>query len=432
MKDVPQLAGAKHQPYWWDDAPRPPHVETALPKEVDVLIVGSGYTGLSAALTLARADRSVLICEAKEAGHGASSRNGGGCGTMPYKLSYAATETIFGERRALDLWREGSASVDYVEELVKAEQIACNFTRSGRFTGAHRPGEYEKEARRLEMLRRKLGHEGDMVPKAEQHRELGTDYYHGGRIVHRDASLHPGLYHQGLLDRVKSAGAIVADRTEVLGAERNGAGFTVRTRRGNVTARDVIVGTNGYTGGAFPFLERRVIPVKSQMIATEPLAPELMQRLMPKGRLINDTKRTRNYYRPSPDGTRILMGGRPTLRDAPIEVSARHLRDFLVQVFPELAETRITHAWDGNLGFTFDQLPHIGTHDGIHYACGYLGSGVAMSTYLGHKLGLRVLGSPDAHTVLDDRLFPTMPFYKGNPWFLSTVAAYYRFRDKFG
>jgi glycine/D-amino acid oxidase-like deaminating enzyme len=271
-----------------------------------------------------------------------------------------------------------------------------------------------------------------MVPRAEQHREIGSDFYHGGRMTPNDARLHPGLYHQGLLDRVTNAGAAIAANTPVTRIERDGDEFRVHTPCGAVTARDVVVGTNGYTGGAVPFLERRMIPVRSQMIATEPLPEALMARLMPQGRLINDTKRTRNYYRPSPDGKRILMGGRPTLRDAPLEVSARHLRDFLVRVFPELAETRITHSWDGKLGFTFDQLPHIGVHDGIHYAGGYLGSGVAMATYLGHKMGLRVLGSPEARTPLDDRYFPTMPFYRGKPWFLATIAAYYRLRDSIG
>jgi glycine/D-amino acid oxidase-like deaminating enzyme len=139
-----------------------------------------------------------------------------------------------------------------------------------------------------------------------------------------------------------------------------------------------------------------------------------------------------HYYRASHDGRRILMGGRPLLRNSEAEDAAPHLRRFMVNVWPELEDVAISHAWGGKLGFTFDKLPHIGDVDGVHYACGYLGSGVAMSAYLGHKIGLRMLGDPAGGTALDGRSFPTMPMYKGNPWFLSIVAAYYRVRDALG
>ncbi len=148
--------------------------------------------------------------------------------------------------------------------------------------------------------------------------------------------------------------------------------------------------------------------------------------------MIIDTKKTVHYYRASHDGRRILMGGRPLLRNSEATDAASHLRRFMLKVWPELEDAKITHAWGGKLGFTFDKLPHIGMIDGVHYACGYLGSGVAMSTYLGHKLGLRMLGDPAGETALDGLNFPTMPFYSGNPWFLSVVAAYYRVRDTIG
>lgn len=427
-----RLEGVKLEPYWWEEAPRPRVPEVPLPGEVDVAIVGSGYTGLSAALTLARAGRSVIVFEAEDPGFGASSRNGGGVGSAPYKLGFEKTVRLFGQARAVALWKEGVASVEHMAELVAQEQIHCHFVRSGRFVGAHRPADYDALAREVELLRRHTGYEAHMVPRSDQLGEIGSDLYHGGRFNVGDGVVHPGLFHQGLLERVRNAGALVAGRTPVAGVERQAAAFSVSTARGSVRAGNVIVGTNGYTGGAVPWLERRFIPVGSQMIATEPLPPETVSRLLPRGNMVVDTKRTVHYYRASPDGTRVLMGGRPLLRDAPWDVSAVDLREFLVKVFPDLAETKITHAWGGRLGFTFDKLPHIGVHDGIHYAGGYLGSGVAMSVWLGRKLGLKVLSDPEGATALDDRDFPTMPFYGGNPWFLTMVAAYYRVRDTIG
>jgi glycine/D-amino acid oxidase-like deaminating enzyme len=427
---MPRLTGLTLTPYWWEAAPRPTLPEASLPTEVDTLVVGSGYTGLSAALTLARAGRSVLVCEALEPGHGASSRNGGGVGTQPFKLGFMAMERQFGREGAIRVYREGMASVDYMEGLISREQIQCHFVRSGRFLGAWRPRDYEAMAGEVELLSRHVGYEMEMLPRAAQDRQIATDIYHGGRVNHGDGVVHPGLYHQGLLERVMQAGAGVAAHTPVTRVEREAKGFRVHTPRGTVLAGDVLVATNGYTAGAVPYLARRLIPVASQIIATEPLAPERVRRLMPAGNMVVDSKHTVHYYRTSPDGTRILMGGRPTLGEVAPEVSAAHLRHFMVRVFPELKDTRITHSWGGRLGFTFDKLPHIGVADGIRYAGGFQGSGVAMSTWLGHKMALQTLSSPEGATALDGRQFPTMPFYRGRPWFLTGVALWYRLLDK--
>ena len=301
----------------------------------------------------------------------------------------------------------------------------------GRFSGAHAPGHYEAMTRDTEALRRHVGVKIDMVPKAEQRRDIGSGVYHGGHLIHRDGGLHPALYHQGLLARAEAAGVAVAGHTPVTGIVRENGGFMVTTARGRIAARDVVVATNGYTGKVTPWFRRRLVPVGSFMIATEPLEAEVMARLMPRGRMLTDSKRILYYFRPSPDGARILFGGRAAIANDDRRVTGTRLHRFMTGVFPELADVKITHSWSGNVAFSFDKLPHAGVNDGMHYALGYCGSGVVKATYLGHKTAQAVLGEAGARTPLTDRAFPTLPLYGGTPWFLPAVAVYYHLRDRF-
>jgi glycine/D-amino acid oxidase-like deaminating enzyme len=289
----------------------------------------------------------------------------------------------------------------FVEHLIVSEGIDCHFAR-----------------KRL------------IVARPEMRKVIGSDAYHGGRLIHSDANLHPALFHQGLLERVLKAGATVLPRTPVVAVRREGARFRVATDRGEMSARRVIMATNGYTGRVSQWLRRRLMPIQSQIIATEPLAPELIARLIPQRRQLGDTRRLHNYYRTSPDGTRILFGGRAganELHDR--RKSGRALREQMVGVFPELAGVKLTHAWAGFIAYTFDALPHMTEHDGVHYSAGYCGSGVAMAPYLGHKTALRILGSPDAATPFDCD-YRTMPGYTGTPWFVPAAVWVLGLRDR--
>ena len=368
-------------------------------------MVGSGYSGLTAALTCARGGRDVVVLESGDPGQGASSRNGGMCGGA-FKLGFHELSEKLGLADAAAIYREGKIALDYLEHLIESEQINCHFSRMGRFTGAHAPSHYEAMAHNAEALAKHAGIESYMVPKAEQHREIGSDVYYGGVVYPRDGGLHPALYHQGLLDRVRGAGALVAANTPVSDITRDGPGFTVTTPRGRIQARDVVVATNGYTGRSTPWLRRRLIPVGSFIIATEPIAPEVMKRLAPTGRMLTDSKKILYYFRPSPDGKRILFGGRAAFANSDQRVTGARLRKFMLGVWPELADVKITHSWTGNVAFTLDKLPHGGVQDGMHYAIGYCGSGVVKATYLGHKTGQAILGDPDAATPLSNRTFP--------------------------
>lgn len=419
----------KLQPIWWEEAPRPAPASEALPDRVDVAVVGSGYTGLSAALTLARGGANVAVLEAGVVGEGASSRNGGGIG-LTLKAPFGTLVKTVGLETAKALYEETAASRRYLIQLIRDEGIDCHVIEAGRFTGAHAPAHFDTMARDLELQRQHLDMDAEMVPKADQPNFVGTEHYFGGKWLRFGGHLHPALYHQGLLERALKAGAQVVPETRVMRIERNGGDFTLSAGNRTLKAGNVVVATNGYSEPVSGWLRRRLIPIQSQMIATEPLDADVVERLLPKQRMIGDTCNLSHYYRPSPDGRRILFGGRAggeEINDP--KRSGVHLYRRLTSLFPELAGVRVTHSWAGFVAYTFDYLPHMGVRDGIHYAAGYCGSGVTLATYFGHKVGQRILGAAEAASPFDDRRFSTRPFYTGKPWFLSVVMAYYAWRD---
>ena len=421
----------KLTPYWWEAAPLAETEAAGIPERADVGIVGAGYAGLSAALTLARAGRSVVVFDSLRAGEGASSRNGGIC-SGNVKVPFGQMIKTLGRDRALAVYGEGVAARESLARFIADEKIDCGFDCVGRFTGASNPRDYDRMGREADALNKQFDLGVEMVPKSEQHRELGTDLYHGGQVRPDIAGLHPGLLHRGLLERAEAAGVTVIAGTEVTGIGRDGGGFDLATKRGGLKAGHVVVATNGYTGPATPWLRRRVIPIPSQIIATEPLPPETLGRLMPKRRMCGDTRNLYNYYRPSPDGTRIIFGGRRgSDTDDPRQKCARLLGN-LIEIFPELAGVRLTHSWWGYTGYSFDFLPHLAVHDGIHYATAFCGSGVVWAPWIGRKAALSILGDDDAQTVFSTFEFKGRPLYGGNPWFLPAVIAWLGLKDRFG
>jgi glycine/D-amino acid oxidase-like deaminating enzyme len=279
------------------------------------------------------------------------------------------------------------------------------------------------------MLNRAADSGVRMVPRAEQRREIDTDVYYGGMIVERSGGVHPALYFKGLADAARRAGARLVDRAAVEAIDRDGAQFALRTSRGRLSARQVIVATNGYTGPATPWHQRRVIPVASFIIATEEIGEARVRQLFPTMRMIAETRRVLNYYRPSPDGRRVIFGGRARFRPTTPRQAAPILFDRMRRIFPSLDGVRLTHAWSGNVAFTFDGLPHMGAHDGIHYCLGCNGSGVVMMSYLGWQTALKILGRTNRPCAFEEHRFDTRPFYDGRPWFLPLVGTYLRARD---
>ena len=431
MAEAPFTPDFKASPYWWERSPRPDLGEAPLPASVDVAVVGSGYTGLCAALEVARAGRSTLVLDAEDAGWGCSTRNGGQISTS-IKPDYETLSRRHGREAAFAILKEGHNALAWIGDFIADEGLDCDFKIPGRFHAAHSPRHYERLARAIANQPKGLEVPAHAVPRAEQRNELGTDAYHGGVVFEKHASLDPARFHQELLDRVLGAGATVIPRCAVTGIGSDGGGHRLATRRGDVRAREVIVATNGYTGAPTPWLRRRVIPIGSYVIATEPVAKDVMDRAMPTDRIVSDSRKVVYYYRPSPDRSRILFGGRVTSGETDPRSSGVRLRRDLVRLFPELAAVRVSHSWMGFVAYTFDTLAHIGRRDGLHYAMGYCGSGVSMAAYLGTRVGQQLLGRREGRTALDDLRFQTRPLYNGTPWFLAASVAFYRWRDALG
>ncbi len=418
----------KTTPYWWEETPRPELSQHEMPAEADVVIIGAGYTGLSAALQTSRGGRHTVVLDADDVGWGCSTKNGGQISTS-IKPTYQELASKYGAERAFNILKEGHNALTWIGDFVTGEKIDCHFKIAGKFIGAHNPVQYEQLGKNIDSQQKGLESEAYLIPRAEQHTELDSDMYHGGAVFPKFASLDPARFHQGLLKRVLEAQVTIQGHCPATDVVRDGDHFRVTTAKGPIRARNVIVATNGYTGSITPWLRRRIIPIGSYVIATEPLQPGQMDRLIPRDRIIGDTRRMVFYYRASPDRQRIVFGGRVSHNETDPLISGPKLHAKMVEIFPELSQTRISHSWAGFVGYTFDKLAHIGNYDGVHYSMGYCGSGVSMASYLGMRIGQQVLGVGEGQTAFDNLNFQTRPFYNGTPWFLSASIGYFRWLD---
>ncbi len=421
----------KTKPYWADIAPKVPLPETGLPDEIDVLIIGGGYTGLSAALPAAREGLGTLVVDAEHLGWGCSLRNGGQLSTS-IKPSFATLKGRYGEEIATNLCREAQASLDYMHALSKVDGIDMGLREVGRFHGAHKPHLYDRLAKDCEAGHPVWKTDAYMVPKSEMPSELATDAYHGGIVYPHHCSIDVSRYHPSLLEMALRMGAMVKENCRVVSIERLGTGFKVRTSHGPVKAGKVVLATNGYTGPISPWHQRRIIPIGSYVIATEEIPRQIIDRLFPTDRVLSDTRKLVYYYRLSPDRKRVLFGGRVSLNETDPRSSAQKLHQDMSALFPELSEVRISHSWMGFVGYTFDTLAHCGEDKGLYFAGGYCGSGVGMASYLGMRIGRKVAGLEKTPSTFERIPFKTRPLYKGDPWFLAPSVAVYRMRDRVG
>jgi glycine/D-amino acid oxidase-like deaminating enzyme len=419
----------KSKPYWWEAYSPVALAEKPLPREVQVVIVGAGYAGLNAALELSSHGVESLVLDAAEPGFGGSTRNGGmvsgGVNVGKRMLNKALSP-----EQAKPFLNDASDAFTFVERLINDNNIECGWHKNGYFLGAWCASHYESMAKKTQSLNDDAQSGAYMVPRDQQRADIGSDYYHGGMVVSRAAHLHPALYFKGLLNLVETANVSIASRTPVNGLVQNAdQTWMVKTPRGTIRAQHVIIATNGYTGDVTPQLKRRVVPVGSYLIATEELPPDIVAEISPKNRSFADTRRVLTYYRMSPDGKRLIFGGRAKFGFSDPLDTAPLLYRFMTDRFPQLRGTKITHAWTGNVAFTFDELPHMGKLNGMHYALGCNGSGIAMMSYLGRETARKILGKSNRQIAFDQPEFPSHPLYRGSPWFLPLIGTWFRTAD---
>lgn len=424
----------KEAPFWLDtlDAQQAAALKaqlSTLPSSIDVAVIGAGYTGLAAARRLAMEGASVLVLERGDLASGASSRSGGQV-LAGLKLDPAALVSRYGARRACELFDLGGRAVEDLEAVIAAESIDCDYERSGHIAAAAKRSHFDALRDEQALLARVFNHRVELVPRDRQRTELGSDACYGLSIDEASRAINPAKYAAGLAAAARRRGACLASNVDVTRLQRDAGRWRVDTTRGAVLARDVLVATNGYTTAATPAIRRRIIPIGSYIVVTEPLRASDAKSILPKRRVAFDTKHFLVYFRLTPDD-RLLFGGRAEFSE-PTAASATRARAVLqrnlASMFPELASTPIAYAWHGTVGFTRDQMPHAGRIDDMYFAAGYCGHGIAMATHLGDAVACRIAGHVTPHPLMRDRM-PAIPLYDGRPWFLPAVGAYYKVMD---
>ena len=416
-------------PYWWEGAEWPAletGLSSALTGGLDLLIVGAGYTGLSAAIAAHDAGAKVAVVDAGQPGKGASTRNGGMVGAHP-RLGWDRLRDLFGAEVANGVFAEAKPSLEFVQDLIAREGIDCDFQTTGRIQLAWTRSHFEGQKRLAQKVVAQSGMPCEVIEKTDLSREIGTQTYHGGLLFHSHAALHPQKYHAGLLNAVLRRGVpVVVDCTAGLPEDDNGA-YRVETPLGAVRAGKVLVATNGYTRAPYTALARKVFALPSFLIATEPVSENLLGQLAPGRRMMVETRARHSYFRLSPDGTRVLYGGRAAMVDIDLTRAATRLRETMLEVWPELEGVKLSHVWTGNTGYSFTHMPHVGHEGGVHWAMGFSGSGTVMAPYLGAKAAWQALGDPRGQTAYSDTHLQTSWLHPGGrPWFLQAANLWYK------
>lgn len=397
--------------------------------EADACIVGGGYTGLSAALHLAGRGLRVVLLEARRLGWGASGRNGGQIGTGPRRdeAEVAATHGIDAARQLFTLAEAGKA---LVRDLVAAHGIDCDL-RPGQVIAAARA----RDVAPLHARARRLAREYDyrlMEPlDARATAALVGSPRHAGGVLDLGAlHLQPLAYALGLARASLAAGVAMFEDSRVLGYSRSDPAI-VRTARGQVRARYVVLACNGYLGNLEPRLAGYIMPINNFMVATAPLPAGLTPAILPRGTCAHDTLFVLNYFRRSADGRLVFGGGENYGPRFPADIAA-FVRPFLGRVFPQLADVAIDHAWGGTLAITRSRLPHVGRlAPNVFFAHGYSGHGIANATLAGQVIAEALDGTAGRFDVLAGvpaRRFPGGRWLRWPGMVLGML--YYALRDR--
>jgi glycine/D-amino acid oxidase-like deaminating enzyme len=425
----------KLESFWTDTVPAFQGRSDDLPAKAEVVVVGGGFTGLSAARRLAIRGANVVVLDAGALAAEASGRNGGHVNNG-LAVDYATVAARVGSERASNWYRAYDDAVDTVERVVREEGIECDFERRGKLKLASRPAHYDQLARSFEQLRREADPEIQLLPAGAVRDEIGSDRFAGGLLYRKSAQMHMGRFGRGLAEAAERRGALIYDHTPVERLQRlRGSAYRVHTARGAIEADQVLVATGATRVGSFSsfsFWRRRIVPIGSFIIATEPLDAATIASLLPYRRTYTTTDTLHNYFRVTPDN-RLVFGGRARFALSSRRSDAKSgqvLREQLVALFPALRDTRIDYCWGGIVDMTQDRLPHAGEKDGLFYSMGYSGHGTQMSVHMGECMA-RVMAGDAAANPWRDNPWPPIPGHFGPPWFLPAVGAYYQIKNRF-
>jgi glycine/D-amino acid oxidase-like deaminating enzyme len=426
----------KERNYWLDTvAERAIEATGSLPDKVDVAVVGGGFCGLSAARVLAQRGVGVALFEAESLGWGASCRNGGMVLTG-MKLPVPTLIKRYGREAVQRMYAASLESIDLVERIVKEEGIDCNFSRCGHLEVACKQAHFDGYAVAAARIKSEFNHELRIVPKSALQTEIGSKIYFGGMVDETSAGVNPARYVHGLAKAAQRHGARLFDHTRVtaVSSPPNGASgsFRVETTRGSLIAKEVLLASGAYTTETTPSLRKKVIPIGSYIIATEILPDAVAAEVSPRNRMIYDSKHFLYYYRLTPDN-RMLFGGRAAFfpeSESMVRESAELLRRGMIEVYPRLRDVKVEYVWGGTLDFAMDVMPHSGKIDGMYFAVGFAGHGVAAATWMGAKLANVICGDPDDNP-FSRIAFPSAPLglRSGNTWALPLAGAYYKVLD---
>jgi glycine/D-amino acid oxidase-like deaminating enzyme len=407
--------------------PGPECLQLSGDRRADVAVVGAGFTGLSAALHLAERGADVVVLDAEEPGWGASGRNGGqvipGLKDDPDEL-----ERRFGAETGRRMWQLAGGAADFVFALIARHKISCHAQQCGWISAAPDTRGIETLRPRVEQWQRR-GAPVELLDRGRIAELTGTTRYVGGLLDRRAGTVQPLAYARGLCRAAQKAGAAIHGDSPVTRIESRDAAWRVSTRAGAVTARAVVLATNGYTDDLWPGLRRTVLPVQSYQIATSPLPDEVRRAVLPGGQAVSDLRRLLLYFRLDPEG-RLVMGGRGALTDAENPALFERLARAVTRLFPQVGTPVFEHRWSGRVALTADHLPHL--HEparGLLIGLGYNGRGMAMATVMGKLLADRALGAAPSEVGWPIVPEAPIPFHAWRLPAMALVVGYKRVRD---
>ena len=397
--------------------------------KADICVVGAGYTGLSSALHLAERGYKVIVLEARTVGYGASGRNGGHVG-VGQRQDQQYLEEKFGPEVASALWAMGLEAVDTVQQLIEKHKINCDL-KHGNIHFAHRAKYNQELEEEISFLHDRYGFDQlDYVPKEKLAEVIGSKVFHSALVNRASKHLHPLKYAQGLAKAAVDAGVEIYEHSAVIGY--SGTPLLIKTARGQVTTKEMILACNGYIGKLEPRINGRIMPINNFMLATEPLSDELAAQICPLDTSMSDSRFVINYWKLSADNRLLFGGGENYRRGFPADIKG-FVRKYMLSIYPQLSDTRIDYGWGGTLAITLNRMPHFGRlEDNIWYMQGYSGHGVPTATFAGKLVAEAISGKLERFDLMAN--LPTQKFPGGTllrwPGMVAGML-YYALRDRF-